>query len=212
MLRVILSGKRGTKIGGLAASVAIFSLLSLSGAGAVDMSSDALVKALTPPKTRSLSGPTPAQKADADFIHSLKGKTRSLTAPERTRLQTVAADKPSVDLTMEFDYNSAELNGESMKTADALGKALSNAELKDKTFVLSGHTDAKGGDDLNQRLSERRADAVKQYLVKTYSIDPAKLITVGFGKTQLKNSTDPFAPENRRVQTVNVLPYESASR
>lgn len=205
---------RSVKLGGLAASIALFGVLSLTSARAVEMSEDALVKALTPPKTRSLTSPTPtpAQKADADFVHSLQGKSRSLTTSERERLQTVSADKPSADLTMEFGYNSAVLQGESLKTADTLGKALGNPDLKDKTFVLSGHTDAKGSDELNQRLSERRSEAVKQYLVKTYKIDPAKLITVGFGKTQLKNATDPFSADNRRVQTVNVLPYESAAK
>ena len=86
----------------------------------------------------------------------------------------------------------------------ALGKALTNPELKGTTFVLAGHTDAKGGDSYNQDLSERRADSLKKYLMEKYGIAAADLVTVGYGKTKLKNASDPAADENRRVQVVNM--------
>ena len=86
----------------------------------------------------------------------------------------------------------------------ALGQALSSAELKGSTFVVAGYTDIKGGDTFNQTLSERRADAVKRYLAEKYNIDAANLVTVGYGKTKLKNPTNPVAAENRRVQVVNM--------
>ncbi len=84
-----------------------------------------------------------------------------------------------------------------------LGQALTSDLLKGRTFILAGHTDAKGSDTYNQGLSERRADAVKKYLAEQYGIDEGKLITVGYGKTQLKDTANPFAGENRRVQVVN---------
>ena len=49
-----------------------------------------------------------------------------------------------------------------------------------------------------------RADAIKKYLVDHYSIAAADLVTVGYGKTKLKNDSDPLAAENRRVQIVNM--------
>jgi flagellar motor protein MotB len=44
--------------------------------------------------------------------------------------------------------------------------ALASGELKGGTFIVAGHTDAKGGDTYNQGLSERHADAVKRFLAE----------------------------------------------
>ena len=59
-------------------------------------------------------------------------------------------------------------------------------------------------DPYNQDLSERRADAVKRFLSEKFGIEATKLISVGYGKNRLKNSSDPYAAENRRVQIVNL--------
>ena len=59
--------------------------------------------------------------------------------------------------------------------------------------MLVGHTDAKGGDAYNQILSERRAAAVKEHLVRTFGIAPDRLVSYGRGKSLLKNTADPFA-------------------
>jgi outer membrane protein OmpA-like peptidoglycan-associated protein len=86
----------------------------------------------------------------------------------------------------------------------ALGRALTNADLKGSTFVVAGHTDAAGGEEYNQNLSERRADAIKKYLVDKYGINGADLVTVGYGKSKLKDASQPLAEANRRVQVVNM--------
>jgi outer membrane protein OmpA-like peptidoglycan-associated protein len=92
-----------------------------------------------------------------------------------------------------------------MPQVTALGKALTSDELKGATFVVAGHTDAKGGDSYNQGLSERRAEAVRRFLKDKYGIDSANLVAVGHGKTQLKDSANPLAAENRRVQIINLV-------
>jgi hypothetical protein len=56
----------------------------------------------------------------------------------------------------------------------------------------------------NQSLSERRAEAIKIFLAEQFKLSPDQLLAIGFGKSQLKNTTDPFAAENRRVQIVNI--------
>ena len=61
-----------------------------------------------------------------------------------------------------------------MPQVTALGEALTSADLKGRTFILAGHTDAKGGDTYNQGLSERRADAVKRFLTEKYRIDDGR--------------------------------------
>jgi outer membrane protein OmpA-like peptidoglycan-associated protein len=105
---------------------------------------------------------------------------------------------------MNFEYNSANLAPSEMSKARTLGEALSSPVFKGSTFLVEGHTDAKGGDTFNQRLSERRADTIKRFLVEHYKIPAANLRPVGYGKTKLKNKVDPYAAENRRVRVVNM--------
>ncbi|MGE6155632.1 OmpA family protein, partial [Klebsiella pneumoniae] len=64
----------------------------------------------------------------------------------------------------------------------------------------------------NQDLSERRADSIKRYLVEKYSIPASDLVTVGYGKTKLKDPGQPMAEVNRRVQVVNMENKTTASK
>lgn len=183
---------------------------------AQQVTEDQIFKALSPPKTRSLSIGAPTKAAptgDEQFVDTLRNKnSQELSASAREKLKAVAADKPAIDLVMEFDSSSDVLRGDSLKTAQTLGKVLTKPEFSNQTFVIAGHTDAKGSSDANQRLSERRAEAVKRYLVKTYKVPAANLIAVGYGKTRLKNEGAPMAQENRRVQAVNMLQVKTAAR
>ena len=72
--------------------------------------------------------------------------------------------------------------------------------------AITGHTDSRGTDAHNQDLSERRADAVKQFLIDKYRLAPENLVTAGYGKTRLKDKANPRAAENRRVEIVNMVP------
>jgi outer membrane protein OmpA-like peptidoglycan-associated protein len=110
---------------------------------------------------------------------------------------------PSTDLEVYFAYDSDAVLPEARALLDNLGKALTDLRLADSRFVLVGHTDAKGSEAYNQSLSERRAAAVREYLVATFAIDPKRLVAYGRGKTALKLPQDPFAAVNRRVQAVN---------
>ena len=142
---------------------------------------------------------------DAKFVDTLRSRrTRSLTTDERDKIATIAKEKPSIDLEINFDYNSDRISTTAVPQVTALGQALSSNDLKGSTFVLAGHTDGKGSDTFNQSLSERRADAVKRYLMTKYHLDDAHLVTVGYGKGQLKMPANPTAAENRRVQVVNM--------
>jgi outer membrane protein OmpA-like peptidoglycan-associated protein len=154
--------------------------------------------------TRSIADPG-ANAADQHFINSLRNKrTRSITVEERSKTAEIAKAKPSIDLEVTFDFDSAEIGAKGMLTLMALGTALRNPELKDQSFLVGGHTDAKGSGAYNQGLSERRAEAVKRFLVEKFGLQMENLIGIGFGKEQLKNKGDPFADENRRVQVVNL--------
>jgi outer membrane protein OmpA-like peptidoglycan-associated protein len=185
-----------------------------------NVTEDQIIKALTPekkPLTRGLSaGPqtSPGLNADqAKFVQSVRGRaTRSLSSAEREEIATIVQDKPKIDLEINFDYNSADISAKSLPSVQALGRALTNQDLKGSTFVVAGHTDAAGGEDYNQGLSERRADAIKRYLVDKYGINGTDLVTVGYGKSKLKDPSHPMADVNRRVQVVNVENKDTASK
>jgi outer membrane protein OmpA-like peptidoglycan-associated protein len=146
-----------------------------------------------------------ANTAQSKFVTSVRGRsTRSLSANEREEIATIVQDKPKIDLEITFDYNSADISAKSIPSVQALGRALSNAELKGSTFVVAGHTDAAGTEEYNQNLSERRADAIKKYLIDKYGINGSDLVTVGYGKSKLKDPSQPLAEVNRRVQVVNM--------
>ena len=178
---------------------------------AENVSSSTIINALTPkkPLTRSLTA-TPAERAkEAEtkkFVDTLRNRTtRSLSSNERDQIATIAQDKPKIDLEIKFEFNSAQIAKSAMDDMAALGKALSDPALKGSSIVLAGHTDAVGGEDANQQLSERRADAVKKYLVDKYNLAPENLVTAGYGKDRLKDKDHPRAAENRRVEIVNMV-------
>jgi outer membrane protein OmpA-like peptidoglycan-associated protein len=174
------------------------------------VSADQIIHALQPkPLTRGLSARPqvdPAVKAkEITFIQTLRNrKTRSLSLGEREEIAELASTKPNIDLDIQFDYNSDKITATSMPSVQALGQALSNANLKGSTFVVAGHTDAIGGEAYNQDLSERRADTIKRYLTDKFGIAGTDLVAVGYGKTKPKDPSAPMDPVNRRVQVVNM--------
>jgi outer membrane protein OmpA-like peptidoglycan-associated protein len=184
-------------------------------ARAGDLSAQQIVDGLKAPKTRSLAAsnaqPAPLSAADATFIDKVR-KTRSLSSADRDQVQQIAQTRPSVDVEIYFDYNSAALSPKAEPQLNNLGKALTSNALAGAVVMLGGHTDAKGGDGYNQGLSERRAETVKKFLVENYHISTDTLISTGYGKRELKNAADPFAAENRRVQIVNMASNTTASK
>jgi len=189
-------------------------------AAADDVTEDQIVRALAPakkaPLTRGLSiapQADPAAAAEGRLLQNIRGRaTRSLSASEREEISAIAKDKPNIDLEITFDYNSADISTKSLPSVQALGKALTNPDLKGSTFVVAGHTDAAGGEAYNQDLSERRADSIKRYLTGKYSIAAADLVTVGYGKSKLKDPANPLAEMNRRVQVVNMANKNTAAK
>jgi outer membrane protein OmpA-like peptidoglycan-associated protein len=184
-----------------------------------NVTEDQIVRALAPekkaPLTRGLSvGPQQvvdpaAAAAEGKFVQQIRGRsTRSLSNSEREEIATIVKDKPKIDLEINFDYNSADISAKSLPSV----QALTNTELKGSTFVVAGHTDAAGGESYNLDLSERRADAIKRYLVDKYGITGTDLVTVGYGKSKLKDPSQPMAEVNRRVQVVNMENKATASK
>jgi outer membrane protein OmpA-like peptidoglycan-associated protein len=144
----------------------------------------------------SLAQPTEQEMLDALKAHRLVRCPTSGCGAGTPESSGIANEIP-------FVYGSATPSPAAKAALAALADALSRPERKGATLLIAGHTDAKGGVRFNQRLSERRARAVKQILVSQFAVSATSLSVVGYGKTRLKNTADPFAGENRRVQIVN---------
>ena len=191
------------------ALVAPLVLLLANPLAAQQVSKDKIIDALTPkrPLSRGLTK-TPAEVAKeaetAKFIDTIRNRpTRSLSMGERNQIAKIAEDRPKIDLEIKFEFNSAQIASTARADLEALGKALSDSSFKGSSFVLAGHTDIVGSEDFNQDLSERRAEAVKRHLIENYGLAPDHLLTVGYGKSRLKNQSSPRAAENRRVEVIN---------
>ena len=104
---------------------------------------------------------------------------------------------------IQFDFNSARVKAESQQSLANLAKALQSDALARSRFAIEGHTDAKGGADYNLKLSQQRAEAVREFLGGR-GVATERLVASGKGSTELANSGDPFAAENRRVRIVNL--------
>jgi len=137
--------------------------------------------------------------------------------PLRTRSFTVEPDdaapppgpatpaKPaSASLLITFETNSAALTARAKHVLDVLGEALLSDRLGAFRFAIQGHADPRGKPESNLTLSQLRAESVRDYLVQYKHIDDRRLEAVGKGSTELLNTANPIAPENRRVTVVNL--------
>jgi outer membrane protein OmpA-like peptidoglycan-associated protein len=122
---------------------------------------------------------------------------RSAAAPDPTPL-------PSIDLEVLFAYDSDSLTPQAMAKLSSLAAALSDPRLADSRLLFIGHTDAVGSAAYNTALSQRRAQAVADYVRATLPLAGDRIEAVGLGFSRLKNRQDPSAAQNRRVQLVLV--------
>jgi OOP family OmpA-OmpF porin len=98
-----------------------------------------------------------------------------------------------------FDFDKAELKPEGRARLDDLVDKIKGINLE--VIIAVGHTDSVGSAAYNQRLSVRRAEAVKQYLVSK-GVEQNRVYTEGKGQTQpvADNSTREGRAKNRRVE------------
>lgn len=170
-----------------------------------------LIEALKSKSTRGMSPAVTDARSKTEeedkIIEELSAKAmRGLSRPERTKLAEATESRPAIDLEINFDFNAADTTEGIRSVLMALGRAMTSADLNGAKFMVAGHTDAKGSDAYNQKLSERRANAVKTFLTTHFNLKDEQLVAVGYGEERLKNRKKPYAEENRRVQVVNISP------
>ena len=101
-----------------------------------------------------------------------------------------------------FDVSKSQIKQEDYVQLTKLQKAMSL--FKDASILIEGHTDSQGGDDLNLKLSQERADAVLSYLGANTTINRARFSTKGFGESRpvANNETSAGRKLNRRIDIV----------
>jgi OOP family OmpA-OmpF porin len=127
--------------------------------------------------------------------------TRSLRV-QRDNPGQKAARKPSASLLITFETNSADLTPQAKKQLDVVAAALTNDKLAEYAFNVEGHADPRGTHELNLSLSQQRAESVRAYLVSAHAIEAKRLKAIGKGDSELLNTANPAAAENRRVTIV----------
>ncbi|MBJ6725401.1 OmpA family protein [Geomesophilobacter sediminis] len=124
-------------------------------------------------------------------------------------LEQVPAAEPTpghykycVTLGMQFDIDQAVVRPEYRDEIAKVGDFMK--QYPTTTAVIEGHTDNVGDPDYNMGLSQRRAEAVVDYLVTNFGIDRSRLTAKGYGMTRpiADNSTDVGKQKNRRIQAV----------
>ena len=105
----------------------------------------------------------------------------------------------AVALNVYFATNSDRISPRYYADLNKLGEALTRLQ---SSIEISGHTDNVGPDQANQRLSERRARSVKQYLEKHFSLPSERLIAKGYGESRPRanNDTEEGRRQNRRIE------------
>lgn len=187
---------------------------------------EALIRQLKPGNTRSLrnlnvqavppaqtisttaplqqAAPAPTQPAPVAAVPPAP-PVAPVAPPEPAPLAAAPAETASVSLAIQFEYNSARVSPPSRQTLQQLALALQSPELAAYRFRIEGHTDAKGLAAYNRKLSQARADEVRQVLM-ALGVAGERLTSIGLGASQLAVPSQPFAAENRRVRIVNLAP------
>ena len=136
--------------------------------------------------------------ADA-IIRQVSPRTRGITfresAPKIGRIALPA---------IQFEFDSDRLTPSALAQMRELSKALKSKALQSFSFSIQGHTDSVGSSAYNRRLSQRRARAVKRYLVDNAEVDAYRLVEVGLGEDYPLAGLQPTDDRNRRVEIVNL--------
>jgi outer membrane protein OmpA-like peptidoglycan-associated protein len=120
------------------------------------------------------------------------------------RLRGVGGKKSSapagqLQLSIQFELGSANISTASRGLLTKLGTAMNSPALTGQRFRIEGHTDATGDAFINQRLSERRAQSVQNFLAQSSGVSSSRLISVGKGSSEPVDPVNPNAAVNRRV-------------
>lgn len=144
---------------------------------------------------------------------SEQGLIEALTPPVRTRswkpgvaaAGAAAAAGPAqakASILVTFVTGKSDLTADAKKALDVLAGAMKSEKLASVKFTIEGHADPRGSEELNLKLSQARAESVRDYLTTSHGLANERVSAVGKGSSALMKPSEPAAPENRRVTIV----------
>ena len=159
----------------------------------------ALIDALAPPAAAS---PDAAASAAEPGMRTRSFRPVVRPAAAVAGTAAVAAQPGKASILVTFVTNSADLTPGARSALDVLAGAMKSERLASTRFTIEGHADPRGSDEYNLKLSQARAEAVRAYLLGQHGMAADRVQADGKGSTALMNTSDPAAPENRRVTIV----------
>lgn len=137
---------------------------------------------------------------DVDKCPDEAGVAEEQGCPKKYSLIVVKQDRIEIKQKVHFATGKAKILRDSFELLSQVADAVRSSNLK--KILIEGHTDAQGSDALNMRLSQQRAEAVREYLITKGEVDGAVLESVGFGETRpiASNRTQKGRAQNRRVE------------
>ena len=171
--------------------------------GDIDVASVSLVYKFGRPAAAAYVAPAPVVAPEPEPV-------AAPVAPAPAPEPTPVSEKVSFAAEALFDFDKAVVKEDGKAALDDLMTKLQG--MNTEVMIAVGHTDSVGSNAYNDKLSLRRADAVKAYLVSK-GLDPARLYTEGKGETQpvADNTTDEGRAKNRRV-TIEVVGTRTVTR
>ncbi len=177
--------------------------------GGLDFTIGINFDATRPPPPRAVF----AAEIDEQEMQDVLIAAPRMTIKKRYSLDEIAAEpklrntvsRIEID-TIRFGSNEAFIREEQMDSLGGVGAIIERIVKKypNEVFLIEGHTDARGTDAYNIKLSKARAEAVKTALTEYYVIPAKNLRTVGLGERFLKIPTADAEPENRRVSIARI--------
>ena len=152
----------------------------------------------------SLSRPTPPAETGSTQPRTTPRQSATRPARRPTQGQTASATQQRrVDLRLSFGVGSAELSDSAQAQVRAFAEALRRPQLANARVRIEGHTDSSGGRAMNLRLSQKRAQAVADFLVNQ-GIAATRLEVRGYAYDQPLAGQPASAHQNRRVEAVRI--------
>ena len=103
-----------------------------------------------------------------------------------------------------FENNSVAMEPGSYRTIGLIADALHHPNLFRYKFLVIGHTSSTGNPKHNLKLSQQRADVIREALATTFAVSPDRLFAIGVGQEWPLDSADTKSAANRRVQLINI--------
>lgn len=149
--------------------------------------------------------PTAQTIGDPEKVYTVRGVASDGQCAVTQALEVTVLCVSAFDAMVHFEFGRAELDMTAQIALDEIGEKLQ--QNPNHAVLIEGHTDYVGTEPANERLGERRAAAVKQYLQKNWGIEPSRVLTRSFGEVQpiAPNESSTGRAKNRRAEIYRVM-------